>query len=381
MAKSFYSQEEACEKLEMNAAQLKDLVQNGSLREFRDGGKVTYKADEVDKIAEATDSIDLAGSSLSGSLGDFDMLSTAELTLEDTAANSSAGGESMEIRFADDDDTVTDANAGSKPDSDSGGSGTISLESGDSSGGTNASSMGSGDLILEPLEESSGSGLSLGDGSGADAVSLDDTTVGESKEDDKEGTVVTSVGVSVFDDDEVEVDADPLAQTVVSSGTGALGIDGVGSGSGLLDLTRESDDTSLGAELLDEIYPDDAPGGEMGDATRAGLEAGIGGSDDSGTGFMPTVVEETAAPVGQPVTMMSYAEFPPDAVSTGLTGMMFIAVLTMCIAGLASAAAVKGVHPAILDTLAQNNWIVGAASAGAALIALGIGIMIGKKSR
>jgi len=55
MAKSFYSQDEACEKLEMNPAQLKDLVQNGSLREFRDGGKVTYKADEVDKIAVGSD--------------------------------------------------------------------------------------------------------------------------------------------------------------------------------------------------------------------------------------------------------------------------------------------------------------------------------------
>lgn len=379
MAKSFYSQEEACEKLEMNPAQLKDLVQNGSLREFRDGGKVTYKADEVDKIAEATDSIDLAGSSLSGSLGDFDMLSTAELTLEDTSAHSKAGDDSMEIRFADDDDTVTDASAKSGPGPSSTGSGTLSLGAEDSLSGT-SDKMGSGDLVLEPLEESGGSGLSLGDGSDADAINLDDTTVGTSKEDDKEGTVVTSVGVSVFDDDEVEADADPLAQTVVSSGTGALGIDGVGSGSGLLDLTRESDDTSLGAELLDEIYPDDAPGGEMGDATRAGLEAGIVDSDDSGTGFMPTVVEEPTASAGQPVAMVSYSEFPPDAVSTGLTGMMFIGVLTMCISGLAAAAAVKGVYPAILDTLAQNNWIVGAGSLGAAVIALGIGFMIGKKS-
>ncbi len=379
MAKSFYSQEEACEKLEMNPAQLKDLVQNGSLREFRDGGKVTYKADEVDKIAEATDSIDLAGSSLSGSLGDFDMLSTAELTLEDTSAHSKAGDDSMEIRFADDDDTVTDASAKSGPGPSSTGSGTLSLGAEDSLSGT-SDKMGSGDLVLEPLEESGGSGLSLGDGSDADAINLDDTTVGTSKEDDKEGTVVTSVGVSVFDDDEVEADADPLAQTVVSSGTGALGIDGVGSGSGLLDLTRESDDTSLGAELLDEIYPDDAPGGEMGDATRAGLEAGIADSDDSGTGFMPTVVEEPTASAGQPVAMVSYSEFPPDAVSTGLTGMMFIGVLTMCISGLAAAAAVKGVYPAILDTLAQNNWIVGAGSLGAAVIALGIGFMIGKKS-
>jgi len=34
-----------------------------------------------------------------------------------------------------------------------------------------------------------------------------------------------------------------------------LVLEQIGSGSGLLDLTRESDDTSLGTELLDEIYP------------------------------------------------------------------------------------------------------------------------------
>ena len=32
-----------------------------------------------------------------------------------------------------------------------------------------------------------------------------------------------------------------------------IATEGVGSGSGLLDLTRESDDTSLGAEVLDNI--------------------------------------------------------------------------------------------------------------------------------
>ena len=36
-----------------------------------------------------------------------------------------------------------------------------------------------------------------------------------------------------------------------------LSLEAVGSGSGLLDLTRESDDTSLGAELLEEVYSSD----------------------------------------------------------------------------------------------------------------------------
>ena len=60
--------------------------------------------------------------------------------------------------------------------------------------------------------------------------------------------------VNVFGDDE---DADPMAQTAISSAPSVadLNLEAVGSGSGLLDLTRESDDTSLGAELLDEISP------------------------------------------------------------------------------------------------------------------------------
>ena len=50
--------------------------------------------------------------------------------------------------------------------------------------------------------------------------------------------------------------ADPSAQTNIASNIpDQVNLESVGSGSGLLDLTRESDDTSLGAELLDEIAP------------------------------------------------------------------------------------------------------------------------------
>ena len=61
-------------------------------------------------------------------------------------------------------------------------------------------------------------------------------------------------GINVFGAEDVER-VDPSAQTAI---TGAVreqvNLEGVGSGSGLLDLTRESDDTSLGA-VLDEIAP------------------------------------------------------------------------------------------------------------------------------
>jgi hypothetical protein len=51
MGKSFYSQDEVCKKLGMSGADLKRAVRDGKLREFRDGGKVTYKVDEVERLA------------------------------------------------------------------------------------------------------------------------------------------------------------------------------------------------------------------------------------------------------------------------------------------------------------------------------------------
>jgi hypothetical protein len=89
-------------------------------------------------------------------------------------------------------------------------------------------------------------------------------------------------GIGVFDPG-----ADKSAD---DSGDQELALDSVGSGSGLLDLTRESDDTSLGAELLDEIYP----GGT--DSSDIGLDAPTEPSD-SGTGMQDSAIE-LAVPSG-----------------------------------------------------------------------------------
>jgi hypothetical protein len=310
MAKSYYSLDEACEKLSLTETQIKDLVRGGKLREFRDGGKVNYRVDEVDKLA------------------------------------SRAG-----LRRA-----PTDA---------AGGSGELVLEPAEESG-----------VDLEAVSASSGIDLTA---SGSDVISLaetdlDDTAIGEEKRDKKDDTVVTSVGVSVFEDDDTEVDkADPVAETVVSEG--GLGIEGVGSGSGLLDLTRESDDTSLGAELLDEIYPGE-PGemSDMGEATRAGLEEVVP------TASIEEPAETTEATGAGPVAVVTRLEYGPDAVSTALTGLMGVAVLVMCVAGLSVAAVIRGAVPSLLDVLYPKLWIFGAGSAGAALIAGLVGFFLGKRS-
>jgi len=370
MAKSFLSPEEACKKLGFGPEQLKQAVRDGKLREFRDGGKVTYKSDDVDRLAAAEDAVagpELTHGSLSGSLADLDNLSTAELTLDDSqsASSSAPKDDSLELRFADE-----------EPDNKLAGSGTdsISLALDDSAGAAGGSTGGTDALTLEP-EGQEDSGIRLG--TSADAVSLDDTaTAGE--DDEKEGTVVSSIGISVFDDDEVEVEADPLAQTIVSEGGEALGVDPAGSGSGLLDLTRESDDTSLGAELLDEIYPGSE--GEMGEDTRAGLEREIPESEAAATDAFTPAAEERAAPVlvgAAPVVRAAYA---PDAFSKGLTGMMFVGILVMCLAGLTTAAALQDVWPSLLDTVFDKLLIAAGTMVGAAVLALGIGYFLGKRS-
>ncbi|MCK4658393.1 MAG: helix-turn-helix domain-containing protein [Phycisphaerae bacterium] len=311
MAKMFYTIKEVCEKLSMSEDQIKDLVRNAKLREFRDVGKVNYKVEDVDALAKAV------------------------------AADSSGGS-------------------------------------------------GSGELVLEPAEEST---IDLAMSATSDVISLeaadlDGTAAGEkSEEDKKDDTVVTSVGISVFDEEDADgLDgiADPLAQTVVSgAGGGGLGIEGVGSGSGLLDLTRESDDTSLGAELLDEIYPGEPEeGAEMGDATRAGLEDVIAEGPEDQDMFEGSGVSAAAsAPAKGAVatTVVTRVEYAPDAMGTGLTGLLVITIVVMVFAGVTAAASVRGVSLPMIEFVYDKLWMFGAGAVVVGVIATVIGLLLGKR--
>ena len=305
MAQQFCSAEEAQEKLGLSADELKQLVRDGQLREFRDGGQIKYKSEEVGQLAE-----NLA--TLSGSLG-----------------------------------------------------------------GT------SGDLVLETSDESS-MGLT-----GSDMLTLEEADRTEADapviDEQKEDTVITSVGVSVFDDEEGAEDADPGAVTVVAekdktgssmsleslSSSGTAG----GSGSGLLDLTRESDDTSLGAELLDEIYTDDKESGmpDMGEATRAGLDAP---ADEEGE-----TAPELEAPVAaaQPVRSSIVVQAGTSAIDTAIGGAMVGAVVSMGVAGVAISANMQGVVPSFVQTLYLNMPIFGGALAGITLAGFFVGLVVGKR--
>ena len=227
----------------------------------------------------------------------------------------------------------------------------------------------SGEILLEPVEDSN---VELAP-SGSDVISLEDTSMrGDTATGAtavgrlKESTVVPSIGVNVFDDDDVGEEVDPLAQTAVTDLAG-LGIDGgAGSGSGILDLTRESDDTSLGRELLDEIYTDDNEGAsavQMGDSTRAGLE----GATPEAEEVAEAEPLEPAAAVSEPhaasVAAVAEASYAPDAASSGLTALMVVAVAVMWVAGLAGASLVRGITPGLIQAIYDKLWVFAAGTA------------------
>ncbi len=246
-------------------------------------------------------------------------------------------------------------------------------------GAHSPSGESTGEIILEPVEDSSVMLAAGSDVLSLDEVDADDTSAGTKagKKKSKEDTVVSSVGISVFDDEELDEKVDPLAQTAVTD-IGGLGIDGVGSGSGILDLTRESDDTSLGAELLDEIYADEESGTiEMGEDTRAGLDEAV--TDDASAAPDEEIFEPTAA-AGSVARTRTIVEYAPDAMSTALTALLVVAMFIMLFGGLGAAALVRGVAPSLLVVIYEQMAIFGGGAVGVAVVATVVAYMMAKRS-
>jgi len=260
---------------------------------------------------------------------------------------------------------------------------TLGISSGDSSSGSFSGSA-SGELVLEPVEDSGIDLMSASDS--GDILGLADTdlsgTSGGTNAAAKSGsgakgdTVVPSAGVNIFDDDDLDEMVDPLAQTAVSD-IGGLGMDGSGSGSGIMELTRESDDTSLGAELLDEIYTgeDDRASEDPSEDTKAGMEERLEEGDEE----VFELAEEEQAPSATKGTVVREVVYASDPLSSGLTAAMIVSVVVMLLAGLAGAGLARGVVPSLLQTVFDNLMIFAGASLGIGIAAAGITFLVSKR--
>jgi len=178
----------------------------------------------------------------------------------------------------------------------------------------------------------------------------------------KEDTVITAEGISIFDEEDLEIEpADPLAKTQIApSMEDQIAIEGVGSGSGLLDLTRESDDTSLGAEVLDHID-------EMEGAVGSGM-----GAVEEVTPEVPAVVQEV------------YIEAPAaeqmDAGSGLFGGIAIGMALIMVVLTGVMLAVLTGQVPEYIKVLRENIALMLLGGVFVVGIAGVIGLLVGKSA-
>jgi hypothetical protein len=309
MAKMFYTLDEAKTALGKSEDEIKGYAREGRLREFRDGPRLMFKADQVEQLkSELTggDNVDLGVSDSGGLIGLVDTTgaSGTSITLSDDVGQSSGGMRTKE-------DTALAADLGL--------SGSMGAVPSPNIRSASASAL-------------SGTGLS-GTASGSRA------------------------GINVFGDSDEHVD--PSAQTAITGGIREqINLEGVGSGSGLLDLTRESDDTSLGA-VLDGIGP--AVGG------RGHVEMDTSGMMDEDE---PVVTRTVAAPI--------YVTKPdPLAPAFGGAALAAAGVLMFGIYVLLSA--MTGTWAEATKYFDKDQWKMSLIfGAGAVLVFFIIGLVIGK---
>ena len=162
------------------------------------------------------------------------------------------------------------------------------------------------------------------------------------------------------------------AVTQAESAPGILQLDAEGSGSGLLDLAREGDDTSLGA-VMDEIYPGEdetAPGATgMGSGIAAGLGTGLASA--------LTPEEEAAEAVGP--DQAEAVQYGPDRSSRPFTAVMVPATILLALALAAVTASLQGVTPVFISLLRDNllYFLVGAA--GLVLVVFALSAVLSKR--
>jgi excisionase family DNA binding protein len=354
MAKMFYTLEEAAQTLGVSEDEVKQMVEDGKLQQFRDRDQVMFKRDQVDQLA-------------SGGA---------------PSADDSGGGEEDE-----DDSEIT-----LMPDEETEASKTDSINlSGDTgaheaqSGGSAAGAEESVGVAESEESEAPVGGESAGQEAGASGSEGDESSGSGEDEGEKKKS---ATGISVFGADEVEA-ADAMEETQVGAdtfGDEEINFDGGGgSGSGLLDLTRESDDTSLGA--VDLLEDEDAESGEGGDTQQEEAEddnaatmPATSGVFEEGGEASPVTVGATAG-AGAATAAYAFDESDPPGDGFG-GGMLFGVFITLIAALLVVVTGMQGVIIELTAMLSQNDsapWMYGAVGfAGVCIVLSVVGWLIGR---
>lgn len=325
MAGMFYSIREVSEKLGKSEDEVRQLVKAGRLREFRDGPNLLFKVDEVAALMNDT------GLMMAKKEADSTSSPQAEKPVPEEkpapAPTPKTEAQAGEILLA--------SETPEKPSEE------IHLTDADTQ------------IVEEGIKV-------LGD---TDTAGLLGDTGGETFK-GLSGTPAPGKEASL---EEIEKD---------------VSLDTFGSGSGLLDLSLQADDTSLGG-ILDEIYTPGAEGKTPAAATHAegsaegsAMEVAAEADQILAEGQFPEVL--AAPPIG--VTPQTYVETAPDAMSNALGIMLFIPLLAVIYTAIVAVAGVGNMMPAVLKPAQAYIWYIAGGLAAASLVITGIGAsMSGEK--
>lgn len=219
---------------------------------------------------------------------------------------------------------------------------------------------------LEPIGlASSGSGPGINPGMSGTGMNVGD----------KDAT-----GISLLDSDATD-DADANAVTRISNTPSQLVDPGAGEKSksgtgGLLDLTREADDTSLGAGLLEDVYGSETVASQtVAEGAQGGATSGALFETSSGAGAGDFESETTTTSSGAMVPAEAY-----DGPGSGLVGGLALGmVAALLVAIFTVLVATVGGGGTIVDTVGDNLMIVVGICAALPLVCGGIGFVLGKK--
>ena len=368
MAGVFYNMQEVVERLGKSEEQINELVAQGKLREFhdgnkRDGIKILFKVSDIEELAKEMEGQDDLGISADGSMVELLPDETTEGLEEAEEIIAPADGSGVvaptdkpEIGIPTGESEVVAPT--DKPEiEDDDILGDIMSDVGDTEG-----------VAIEP-DDTGGDDIILGDLTGAD-------------------TAVGTTGINVLGESEGEYKLadDSKAETQVSNAEEQsslgdldddLNLDSVGSGSGLLDLSLQADDTSLGA-VLDDILPSAEEAAEGADIKPEESMA----AEEADAIFEQTEPEEGQLEEAAAVPMMGqamarYIEPEPTAVDNACGIALLVPLIAVIYAAIVLMAGTKNVSPWILQSIEGVIWYVTGGLVVLVLLIVGLAAAMG----
>ncbi|MBL7189272.1 MAG: hypothetical protein ISS70_23335 [Phycisphaerae bacterium] len=373
MAGMFYSLQETIEKLHKTEDEIKQIVADGKLREFRDGPSLLFKVEEVEALMSDVGDAEveniLEPEALEPETLEPDSVEPAALEFDDLEpeipADELAQAELAESDIAEAEDTAADV-----PDPESLESEMLEPEALEPEAPAPwDSAADTDDILLAPETQ-------------APAMSSDLTDA---------DTAITSFGTNVLGQTDADYDItdDTMAETAIPMGTAGttpevpleeieedVNLDSFGSGSGLLDLSLQADDTSLGG-ILDEIYTASDEVTEPADA-EADSAAGAAAEAEEMISEDELVAPQMAAPAL--ALARPFIEAPPDAQSNTLGMLLFLPLLIVIYTTVVAVSGLRGVMPSILEPIQGFIWyIMGGAGAVALAVTAAAFLLTGER--